>query len=76
MSHNFQCHCEEAYQSHCICFHIKGREKMGVGNPGLNHRKMPEYNNWAVTAFGVKSNTSGREVIYSTSMFNNMLHVI
>jgi len=40
-SHNFECHCEEASQSHCICFHIKGREEMGVGNPGLDHRKMP-----------------------------------
>jgi len=40
MSHNFECHCEEASQSHCICFHMKGREEMGVGNPALDHRKM------------------------------------
>jgi hypothetical protein len=31
---------EETFQSHCIGFHIKGKEEMGVSNPGLDHRKM------------------------------------
>jgi hypothetical protein len=50
---------------------------MGVGNPGLDHRKMV----WSpVIGQGLssvgKDNMSGREVIYSTSMFNNILDAI
>lgn len=31
---------EETSQSHCIGFHTKGREQMGVSNPGLDHGQM------------------------------------